>query len=625
MKIVYAFIADFPPFKNAEMNFVSDWRCEFNGERLKVCYSEVLPKGFFSPDEQLCVSAVVGPNGAGKTSLVRFFWSLMYPSKKQDFILVVEAKGDLLVHYNLGDRELSVECSGCKVKTVKRYARNDDFQLEELTKCFNVVYYSPHYSLSLPFHSSVDRFVNLSTTYLLNEAVDGSFSQMRPESTSVFRAEEFYRLVRFYEASKDKALDGIGHEIKGIEFLPNFLTLSYLRSEYNEKLHKEGNIIARIHQGDARAKRSLSDNEVSRIRNMVAFLGLDFNDVFMSMFQCLVAILWPYKAYKDRLFKKKMYIHSLYNLCLQLMKNSDKTDHEIVRKKILKFLKSKTPERIEVLRYKDESGKTMKLENPILDFFKLLCGLDSQENANGECFLQMPWNDMLGKLKYVKELYQHVTALGPFVELRFDPPMSSGQYTLHSFYARLYEHFFDIRKSVAGYDGSDFSREWAGHLESGWVVIMDEVEVTLHPEWQRTIISNLLTVFRNHFPGFNVHFVFMTHSPMILSDVPKGNVVLLNEKHCVVDVRRQKAFAANIFELYKDSFLLDKGQIGEFAASKVGDLLGKLKSKRKDDISNEDLKLASLIDDPFISRHVWSRLGQMVMDNDMPEDEINEE
>ena len=100
--------------------------------------------------------------------------------------------------------------------------------------------------------------------------------------------------------------------------------------------------------------------------------------------------------------------------------------------------------------------------------------------------------------------------------------------------------------------------------------------------------------------------------------------MFVDEDYCVINDCKQKAFAANIFELYKDSFVLRKGQIGEFAASKVKELLGKLKSKRKGVITNEDLKLASLIDDPFISQHVWSRLGQLVMDNDMPEDEITE-
>ena len=451
--------------------------------------------------------------------------------------------------------------------------------------------------------------------------MDGPSGSKRGQSSSVFLAEEFYRFVSFYGFFKENISDVLGHDMKGIAFQPDVQFLSFLANHYSEMIDKEELRISEIRKGVLDiGKRLLSDKEMNRIRNMVSFLCFDFKDAFMVIFQCFVAMFWNKKIFKDELFSESDYECRLYHFCVSLT-NSDSKGVGEVRKRVTDFLESNKPNQIEVLKYDKDIFTHMELENPVYEFFKLLCGLTSQESANGEVFLQMPWEDVLKKLKYVKELYQHVTALGPFIELRFDPPMSSGQYNLHSFYARLYEHFLDIRESIAGYDGSDFSREYAGHLESGWVVIMDEVEVTLHPEWQRTIILDLLTVFGKCFKGFNVHFIFMTHSPIILSDIPKGNVVLLNENHFVVDAHRQKAFAANIFELFKDSFLLEDGQMGKFAAAKVNELLRKLKSKRRPDISKEDLKVAKLIDDPFISHYVWNRLGRIVIDTDMPDDD----
>ena len=161
MKIIYTYIADFPPFKNAEMNFVSDYRCNFNGEKLRIKHSKVLTKGFFSHDDRLCVSAVVGPNGAGKTSLIRFLRSLMYPVQKQEFVLVLEAKGDIIVYYNLNGGRIQVEGEGCKVKSVNNRYENTEFMQDAISTCFNVVYYSPHYSLSVPFQF----FVSLPDVY----------------------------------------------------------------------------------------------------------------------------------------------------------------------------------------------------------------------------------------------------------------------------------------------------------------------------------------------------------------------------------------------------------------------------------------------------------------------------
>jgi len=55
------------------------------------------------------------------------------------------------------------------------------------------------------------------------------------------------------------------------------------------------------------------------------------------------------------------------------------------------------------------------------------------------------------------------------------------------------------------------------------VVLIDEIEQHLHPSWQRTIIPNL----RKTFP--NIQFIVTTHSPQVLSNVPKENVFVLED------------------------------------------------------------------------------------------------
>ena len=45
------------------------------------------------------------------------------------------------------------------------------------------------------------------------------------------------------------------------------------------------------------------------------------------------------------------------------------------------------------------------------------------------------------------------------------------------------------------------------------VVLIDEVELHMHPSWQRTILKNL----RNTFP--NIQFIITTHSPIILNEI----------------------------------------------------------------------------------------------------------
>ena len=67
------------------------------------------------------------------------------------------------------------------------------------------------------------------------------------------------------------------------------------------------------------------------------------------------------------------------------------------------------------------------------------------------------------------------------------------------------------------------------------------------------------------------HIIFATHSPIILSDIPKNNVIFLRKdenqtKTVVTDLaKNNNTFAASIFELYKESFFIDTTTTGSFA------------------------------------------------------------
>lgn len=55
-------------------------------------------------------------------------------------------------------------------------------------------------------------------------------------------------------------------------------------------------------------------------------------------------------------------------------------------------------------------------------------------------------------------------------------------------------------------------------LDSCGVVIIDEIELHLHPKWQQNIVSALLKSFKN------IQFIITTHSPQVLSTVDKKNI-----------------------------------------------------------------------------------------------------
>jgi predicted ATP-binding protein involved in virulence len=62
----------------------------------------------------------------------------------------------------------------------------------------------------------------------------------------------------------------------------------------------------------------------------------------------------------------------------------------------------------------------------------------------------------------------------------------------------------------------------ANPLSGEAVVMIDEIELHLHPGWQRMVVERL----RETFP--NCQFILTTHSPQVLSQVPADSVILLD-------------------------------------------------------------------------------------------------
>lgn len=60
-------------------------------------------------------------------------------------------------------------------------------------------------------------------------------------------------------------------------------------------------------------------------------------------------------------------------------------------------------------------------------------------------------------------------------------------------------------------------------LESEGIVLIDEIDLHLHPSWQRAIIPALEKTFPN------IQFIVTTHSPQVLSTVKKENVFILED------------------------------------------------------------------------------------------------
>lgn len=135
-------------------------------------------------------------------------------------------------------------------------------------------------------------------------------------------------------------------------------------------------------------------------------------------------------------------------------------------------------------------------------------------------------------------------------------------------------------------------------------LILDEVEICFHPEFQRRFVNELLGYIKRLFMNRNASFniLIATHSPFILSDIPQSNILYLEDGKMVMTEDIKNPFAANICDILYQSFFLKQGFVGEFARKKIKRMIERLLPGGYflDDSEAEYHLLMELIGDPFL-------------------------
>ena len=152
-------------------------------------------------------------------------------------------------------------------------------------------------------------------------------------------------------------------------------------------------------------------------------------------------------------------------------------------------------------------------------------------------------------------------------------------------------------------------------------LILDEIELCFHPEYQRKFIHKLIETIKrlrlNNRCAINV--IFATHSPFILSDIPNCNILYLHEGQQVKDICIEP-FGANIHDILTQSFFLENGFIGEFAQKKIGEVIEAINKKKahRNKMNTNDYKkyinIINLIGEPLIKNKLMNMISE-VYDN----------
>ncbi len=193
--------------------------------------------------------------------------------------------------------------------------------------------------------------------------------------------------------------------------------------------------------------------------------------------------------------------------------------------------------------------------------------------------------------------------------------LSSGEQEFLNLFSRIYDAFY--LKKIKFKDRQQIPR----------LIMLDEAEIGFHPDWQRKYL-NLVIEFLDklkeidpQLPDFQI--IISTHSPILLSDIPKccTNYLKQGPDGKTINVSKEEigeTFAANVFDLYRMSFFMKNGLVGEFSRKKIQELNSKISKRRKKGIINE----INMIGDERIQEYLMDKYQKRHPEDDLLKEEI---
>lgn len=647
MRILYCWIGESDGlFERTELNF-DPWywfSYDTTGERLAYAKrKDAIGSRFFSVCENSQgqvdnVNAIIGKNGAGKTSLAAVLTELRRTGK-HDFSGAVVFSARLgaqtdefihLFHFKKGE-----EC--CRYHTLEKLKEWDsidcsgdpfDFAPENY---FDFVYFSPHFTTEGPYEL-MNGCVNLSTNAMYVADAQTLYETIKTQShiypnlsLSTFAFDERRRALEFAFA-----FFGLPKKERGdVPFpLPRTVALTYNDSVLLKvkQIFKgraavlEQDITTGLPEADRQrvlkdgaSKKKLCNDVLALLES--AKTADFFAGVFFLYVACYCNDINVVDSYHEG--HADWYAEELVALATSVLpKVRHAEDDVLISQEIVRRLRE--------LATKDDAAGNLVMKEALKDrrgevcaFFELLTKFMGKHGVrqSTNTFLhtvQVPLVNEDGAARQDSELFKlldlhkRVHVIIPFIKIDFVPRISSGEMAYLTMFGRIYAY---LQNQLPLHNSS-----------KDFVLFVDEGETTLHPDWQRQLVWNVIWFVERFAENRRAHVIFASHSPVVLSDIPDSNVLFLERRGMKADVADCKSryeasdfsntFGAHIFDLYNRDFAMVDGTIGKFADGKIRKAMGRIGTKRDEYTKREDEKVISMVGDPFIRNYIQDQMAE---------------
>jgi predicted ATPase len=606
MELVYLWISKYKNIENQGFNLNSKWQVEYNDQtkELKVQERNPQPIPNFFGENISNVTAIVGENGAGKSTLLELLVILTTFNKNNYNIYDCE-----FIYLTLIDKKINILSNiinNIQYDTVLIYKdiRYNDFITQKAQ--IKSMYYSNIFQPIRVFQNTDVFLDDRNYGMLIDISTNGYFYK----EEGAYEINDFERFIKFFDSINKNQEKKATFNKLGIS-IPTHIVLSakdnnnFINDKLDNKSKEILNTISSI----------LDENSNRKI------IGKFKDFLFLKYFvTCFANILNNMTDDTHRLF-----LFIIKNNAYTIIKDSNFIINfiENIKRNIIDKLNALTTE---------INGH----ESPWLEETELKI-LESIQGYGRVFFEPSKLKNRFEKIDFFeKEIEKHFDV----DETKYIIPISVftenieniGILKTSTFFSSYTSNTGDIVKKIELFkhswlnkDASQkefhfsfgelsiislFSRLVCGECccENINILFLDEADLGLHPDWQTRFFNILLENIKiSHFK--NLHIILTTHSPFVLSDLPRENVVFLEKDKagkCQVvknPMERPQTFASNIHTLFAEGFFMREGTIGHFAKSKISYILEILNSTSKDigeNTKQQILQIIDLIGEPII-------------------------
>lgn len=627
LTLQYLWIEKWRNIENTGFNFSDRFSFSYNKEG-KLDYrdnSENYVTDVFGTNIDL--TAIVGNNGSGKTSLLEFIMLILGKGEiSTNFIVVFCSGATSMTAYHTGVisefdgdvKELSKKSDGnwivpneLKIPTIYYTSAFNFEQYYQKNKAIHNL--SPAYMFG---HCSYLAVINEKEKRKVTDIFEYYQQVINDQLEFIYDSSDFFesfgiRKPRKFTIHYNDISDEFSKLLEKYEFqkkdLENFSRKSYISSSLHEEYKSYVDEFEKL-ENDVNIKHLFDDFFSTDSKSSVEVFSVKIAKGVMSSFITELMSFNPFLFNSVPIsFQALSLIRYINNVYLESIKDQS----SIVALKRMKLFFTKFKEfqeeaKIDVLGVpKSDNGKWRFFDTEkygrfvdfILDFIE-----KSGENVNWDLDNQISINivkdneDDIDVIKFYNE-YARISKISNF--LSFSYGLSSGEMALLNLYSGIFKAIKNIQ---------DEKRE-EGDINNV-VLLIDEADMLLHPEWQQKYINSLINFLTLKFANIHFHILFATHSPIMLSDIPKQNTLYLTNNGEKIF---PETFSANIFQLFRYSFFLDESAIGTFAEKKLKSIIHKIDTIEQNVDNNLDVeaelirKEIKLIGDPLLRRKIEER------------------